>query len=322
MTQTVIRTERLSKDYGNGKGCRDITLTVRAGETFGFLGPNGAGKSTLVKMVIGLIHPDSGTAEVFGHRAGSLQARRHLGYLPELFRYPAWMSGEEVVRLYARLSEMKDSEIKQRVPRVLQEVGLMGRGQDRTKHYSKGMQQRLGLACALVHDPDVLILDEPASALDPIGRHEVRQLLKRWKAQGKTIFLNSHLLEDVEMLCDRVALLNHGTIIKEGTVEDVLEKKGMWHLRVGGLLPEDLDWLREMTERPLRVLPVDDEPENSSKADLPVAILEAELENEEQLAWLNRLVTERGISLFEVRRKASRLDEWFLRSVTGGKEEG
>src|SRR5690606_38945084 len=144
----VLQTNELTKDYGNGRGCRNISLSVRAGEAFGFLGPNGAGKSTFVKMLVGLIHPTAGQAILFGKPAGSVEARRHIGYLPELYRYQEWLSGEEVLWLHAKICGMERDYAKQRIRTVLDEVGIGLRGRDRIKHYSKGMQQRLGFACA------------------------------------------------------------------------------------------------------------------------------------------------------------------------------
>lgn len=206
-------------------------------EAFGFLGPNGAGKSTFVKMLVGLISPTGGHASILGHPLGSMEAKMKIGYLPELYRYQDWLTGEEVVRLHAKLCRIPKSVMDQRIPHLLQEVGIGLRGRDRVKHYSKGMQQRLGLACALVNDPEILFLDEPSSALDPIGRMEVRKILQRLKDRGITIFLNSHLLEDVEVLCDRMALLSNGAVLRHGKVAEMLNKRTSWHFKVGGYTP-------------------------------------------------------------------------------------
>lgn len=316
MSRPVIDAERLTKDYGGGKGCRDITLSVAAGEAFGFLGPNGAGKSTFVKMLAGLIHPTSGSGRLFGEAVGSVEARRKIGYLPELYRYQEWLTGEEVLALHAKLCRMEYGAAKKRVAFLLEEVGLGRRGKDRVKQYSKGMQQRLGLACALVSDPPLLFLDEPSSALDPVGRYEVRCLLQRLKEEGKTVFLNSHLLEDVEMLCDRVALLNNGTILSMGTVSEVLSEKARWHIRAGGFTAVDLSWLIAETALPIRIvqMPV---PAGSDSV-----WLEAELEDDEQIGWLNSLLVEQGTTLYEVKKAKTRLDEWFVQSVAGLNHRG
>ncbi|MCZ8511269.1 ABC transporter ATP-binding protein [Paenibacillus filicis] len=312
----AIHTQGLTKDYGNGRGCRSVTITVKEGEAFGFLGPNGAGKSTFVKMLVGLIRPTGGEGSIFSEGIGTLEAKRLIGYLPELYRYQEWLTGQEVVELHAKLCGIGKLEAKRRIPQLLEEVGIGLRGRDRVKHYSKGMQQRLGLACALVSDPKIVFLDEPSSALDPLGRNDVRQLLRGLKAQGKTLFLNSHLLEDVEVLCDRVALLNNGQVLHSGSVADVLQEKSRWHLRIGGMTPSSLTWLQEMTGLPLRTasLPL---PAGSDQV-----WLEAELEDEEQVGWINMLIIEQGMTLYEVTKAKTRLEEWFVSAVSGLSHRG
>jgi len=315
----AIETFNLTKNYGNGRGCHDVTLRILAGEAFGFLGPNGAGKSTIVKMLIGLTTPTDGKALLFGQPAGSVEARRRIGYLPELFRYPGWLSGEEAMQFHAQLCGMKGTEMKRRINQLLDEVGIGKRGRDRIKGYSKGMQQRLGLACALLTDPDIVFLDEPASALDPVGRYEVRELLQRLRKEGKTIFLNSHLLEDVEQLCDHVALLNNGRILADGRVSDVLRASASrWRFRVGGMTPELLDWLRETMIIPVDIVPWED-------GDTPAwgeHWLEAELAEDEQAGYFNRLLMEQGLALYETQKVKSSLDEWFLQAVSGLEHRG
>lgn len=319
MTETardiVIQTHRLTKQYHGGRGCHDITLTVGSGEAFGFLGPNGAGKSTFVKSLVGLIFPTSGSGAILGAPIGSVEARRQIGYLPELYRYQEWLTGEEVLWLHARICKLDKAYAQRRIESLLMDVGIGKRGHDRVKHYSKGMQQRLGLACALLNDPKLLFLDEPASALDPIGRYEVRSLLKQLRGAGKTIFLNSHLLEDVEMVCDRVALLNNGRILTQGSVQDVLQSRSKWTLRVGGLLPSDVDDLIETTGLPITC------PKPASDAGDPVW-LEVEVTEEEQLGWLNTVIVERGLTLYEVHRMKNRLDEWFMQTLSGLDQRG
>lgn len=309
--EIILDVRDLSKVFDNGKGCRNISLQVKEGEAFGFLGPNGAGKSTFVKMLVGLIRPTEGNGLICGHPIGSLEARREIGYLPELFRYQEWLSGQEVMELHAKLTGMEKSRAKRRIAELMDEVGIGKRAKDRVKHYSKGMQQRLGLACAVLNEPKIVFLDEPASALDPLGRVEVRQLLGRLRNQGTTIFLNSHLLEDVEMLCERVALLNDGTMLAEGSVEDVLQEKASWHIRVGGLTPLDLDWLRETMG--VQIHPISDKPIQSDGS----IWLEVSLSDGEQAGWLNSLLLEQGLTLYESKRVKSRLDEWFIGAVAG-----
>ncbi|WNS45494.1 ABC transporter ATP-binding protein [Paenibacillus sp. MMS20-IR301] len=319
MSIPAIDADSLTKEYLNGRGCRDVSITVGKGEAFGFLGPNGAGKSTFVKILAGLIKPTSGKALLLGHPAGSLEAKNRIGYLPELYRYQEWLTGEEVVRLHARLCRISRSVMNTRIPQLLNEVGIGQRGTDRVKHYSKGMQQRLGLACALVNEPEIIFLDEPSSALDPIGRMEVRSTLERLKDRGITIFLNSHLLEDVEVICDRMALLNNGTVLRQGKVSEILSQRTRWHFKVGGYTPFLLSWLNQHTGLQIR--------ERTGTAiesglDSSIVWLEAELENEEQAGWLNGLIVEQGMTLYEVNRRKERLEEWFMDTVSGLSHRG
>ncbi|MCA0756755.1 ABC transporter ATP-binding protein [Paenibacillus sp. N4] len=314
MSIAAIETLQLSKDYGDGRGCSGVTLKIKHGEAFGFLGPNGAGKSTIVKMLTGLIKPTSGEARIFGHASGTLEARRRLGYLPELFRYPAWLTGEEVLAFHAKLCGLDKPSARKRSRLLLDEVGIGSRGSDRLKGYSKGMQQRLGLACALMGDPDVVLLDEPASALDPVGRHEVRELLQRLRSQGKTIFLNSHLLEDVEQLCDKVALLNNGHVLAEGSVEQVLGSKNEWRLRVGGYTPLASERIEQMFGAAVKVTMLTWMDES--------AWLELELADDEQIGLVNGLLVEMGVILYEVSKVKSRLDDWFMQAVSGLEHRG
>lgn len=222
MTDLVIETEGLTKLYGRKTGCRDVTISVRKGEIFGFLGPNGAGKSTFVKMLAGLLFPTAGQASILGRPIGDAKARSELGYLPENFRYQEWMTGADLLSFHASLYGMEKNLSRRRMDEVLELVRLKGQEKYRIGTYSKGMQQRIGLAGALLHDPGLLILDEPTSALDPIGRKEVRDLLLDLKSCGKTVFLNSHLLGEVEALCDSVAFINSGSILKQGKMDELL----------------------------------------------------------------------------------------------------
>ncbi|CAM4339711.1 ABC-2 type transport system ATP-binding protein [Paenibacillus endophyticus] len=314
MSGFAIETNQLTKDYGDGRGCHGVTLTIREGEAFGFLGPNGAGKSTIVKMLTGLIKPTSGKAQIYGHASGTIEARRRLGYLPELFRYPDWLTGEEVLAFHAKLCELDKGAAKRRIQQLLDEVGIGSRGRDRLKGYSKGMQQRLGLACALLGDPDIVFLDEPASALDPVGRYEVRELLARLRGQGKTIFLNSHLLEDVEQLCDKVALLNNGQVLLEGKVCEVLRQQSIWRLRVNGYTPLAAERIHLMLGTAAAV--------SETEAGDGTVWIELELEDDEQIGLINYLLIELGMTIYEVGKTQSRLDEWFMQAVTGLEHRG
>ena len=216
MPGDAIVARGLAKRYGRIDALHDLTLRVERGECLGFLGPNGAGKSTAVKMLVGLVRPSGGGADVLGKPLGDRATRARLGYLPELFRYPDWLAAREVLAFHARLLRLRDAP--RAIDDVLGEVGLGERANDRVGTYSKGMQQRLGLAVALLGAPEIVFLDEPTSALDPVGRSDVRALIERLRARGTTVFLNSHLLGEVERVCDRVCVVDRGRVVAEGTV--------------------------------------------------------------------------------------------------------
>ena len=234
----LLETDCLTKRYGSFVGCRDISLSLEKGEIFGFLGPNGAGKSTFIKMLVGLIKPSSGSAQIMGKPLGSVPARKKIGFLPENFCYQAWLSGEELLAFHAGLYGLNRTQKAERIPQLLQEVGLRDKAKARVGSYSKGMQQRLGLACALISDPDLVFLDEPSSALDPLGRREIRQIMISLRERGKTVFLNSHLLGEVEMICDRVAIINHGEILRQGSMNDLLNHGTEIEVNVAGMSDE------------------------------------------------------------------------------------
>jgi ABC-2 type transport system ATP-binding protein len=211
----------LAKRFRDVVAVSDLSVRVERGSIFGFLGPNGAGKTTSVKMLLGLVRPSSGSGSVLGAPLGDRAARAGVGYLPELFRFPDWLSGREVLRFHASLAKIGASERTREIERVLDAVGLAPRGDDRIAGYSKGMQQRLGLAVAILGTPDLVFLDEPTSALDPVGRRDVRDLLRALAARGTAVFLNSHLLTEVEQVCDRVAILRAGRVVASGTPAEV-----------------------------------------------------------------------------------------------------
>ncbi len=229
-TAPAIETVSLRKEYGRKIALHGLDLTVHKGEVFGFLGPNGAGKTTTVKILLGLVASTSGTARLFGRPAGDAEARRRVGYLPENFRFHDWMTGASLLDFHARLAGVSPAERRSRIPQVLEMVGLAGRGGDRVRSYSKGMTQRIGLAQAIIHSPDLVLLDEPTSALDPVGRREVRDLIRSLREHGMTVFLNSHLLSEVEMVCDRVAIVDQGRVVRSGRLEELLG--GLPELRV------------------------------------------------------------------------------------------
>lgn len=218
----AVVAEGLSRRFGRTLACADISLVVPEGGIFALLGNNGAGKSTFVKMLVGLIRPSAGRARVLGRPAGAVAARRAIGYLPETFRYPDWATGAEVLRFHAALADMAPLRRRARVADALDRVGLGQAGGALVRTYSKGMQQRLGLACALLGEPPLLFLDEPTSALDPVGRRDVREILQALRAEGRTVFLNSHLLSEVELVSDAAAVIRGGRLAAAGSMADLL----------------------------------------------------------------------------------------------------
>lgn len=220
----LAETNNLTKVYnGTITACNQICLSLEEGQVFGLLGPNGAGKSTLVKMMLGLVRPTSGQALIKGRPANLPSTRRSTGYLPELFRLYEWLTGEELLRFYAGTYGLPARKQKSAIAEALQLVGLLGREKEKIKGYSKGMQQRLALAGAILHHPDLLFLDEPTSALDPIGRRDIRDLLNVLKDEGTTIFLNSHLLSEVEMTCTHLGFIKNGELVASGETAEFLQ---------------------------------------------------------------------------------------------------
>ncbi|MEO5704809.1 MAG: ABC transporter ATP-binding protein [Candidatus Limnocylindrales bacterium] len=235
----AIEVTDLRKRYGQVDALAGLTMTVGRGEVFGFLGPNGAGKTTTVKLLLGLARPTSGTGKVLGAPMGDLATRRKIGYLPELFRYQQWLKAREVLTLHGELIGLPRARRGPAADEALQIVGLADRAGDVVGKFSKGMQQRLGLGAALLGEPALIILDEPTSALDPVGRVDVRGIVRAAADRGAAVFLNSHLLSEVEQVCDRVAIIDHGRVVASGELDDVLglaETK----VRVDGISPSDL----------------------------------------------------------------------------------
>ncbi len=218
----AIETVGLRKAYRGTVVLHDLSLAVAPGEVFGFLGPNGAGKTTTVKILMGLVRPTAGTACIFGLPAGDRDARRRVGYLPENFRFHDWLTGAGLLDFHGRLAGLSAAERRSRIPEVIARVGLAGRGDERIRNYSKGMTQRIGLAQAIFHGPDLVLLDEPTSALDPVGRREVRDLIRSLRDDGITVLLNSHLLSEVELVCDRVAIIDRGRVVRSGRLAELL----------------------------------------------------------------------------------------------------
>lgn len=217
----VILTSNLVKHYGRVEALRGVSLAVERRDIFGLLGQNGAGKTTLIKILLGITQLTDGSARLLDEPAGTTRIRRRVGYLPEDHRFPDYHTGASLLDYYGALLEVPRAERRRRIPEVLELVGIKGRMHYKIRTYSKGMKQRLGLAQAIFHDPEVIFLDEPTDGVDPVGRREIRAIMQQLKDEGKTIFLNSHLLGEVELICDRVAILQRGEVIREGTVAEL-----------------------------------------------------------------------------------------------------
>ena len=231
----AIHAVGLSKRFGDTIAVSSLSMTVKRGEVFGFLGPNGAGKTTVVKLLLGLVRPTGGEALVLGAPLGDREARRRIGYLPELFRFQPLLTAREVLRLHCRLLGLPRAAWEQEGRAALETVDLLQRGEDRVGTFSKGMQQRLGLGVALLGDPALVVLDEPTSALDPVGRHDVREIIGGLRERGCTVFLNTHLLEEAEHVCDRVAVIDQGKALATGSLHELLGHHSSVRLKVAGL---------------------------------------------------------------------------------------
>lgn len=246
----AIETTHLRKEFGRKVAVQDLTLQVPRGEVFGFLGPNGAGKTTAVKMLMGLVHPTSGSARLLGLLPDDLRAKAKVGFLPELFRFHEWLTAEAFLDFHGQLYGMPEARRRKRVPEVLELVGLRGEGKYRVGTFSKGMQQRLGIGQAIINDPDVVLLDEPTSALDPIGRRDVRDLIRFLKSEGRTVFLNSHLLSEIELVCDRVAIIDRGKVIATGQLQELLASGREIEVEASDVGPEAMRALEEFGQSP------------------------------------------------------------------------
>ena len=246
-----IQASGLAKVYRSRFGKRRIAaldgidLRVEPGQVFGLLGPNGAGKTTTVKILLGLTRPTAGSASLFGRSVSDPESRRRVGYLPEGHRFPGYLTARQTLSIFGRMSGMDTASIRRRAPELLERVRLSDWADVRVKKFSKGMTQRLGLAAALVHDPDVLLLDEPTDGVDPVGRREIRDLLQEQAARGKAILLNSHLLSEIERTCDRVAVLRSGKVVAQGRIDELTASKSRYRLVATGVDDALLSAFRE-----------------------------------------------------------------------------
>jgi ABC-2 type transport system ATP-binding protein len=232
----AISVSGVSKQYRSrfGRSVVDaldgLSLEVEPGEIFGLLGPNGAGKTTAVKILLGLTHPTAGEASILGIPVGLPESRRRVGYLPEGHRFPGYLTARATLSIFGRMSGMSAAARRERIPPLLERVRLLAWADVRVKKFSKGMVQRLGLAAALVAEPDVLLLDEPTDGVDPVGRREIRDLLQEEARRGRAILLNSHLLSEIEQTCSRVAILRKGRVVREGRIEDLTRREARYRM--------------------------------------------------------------------------------------------
>ncbi|RPI73001.1 MAG: ABC transporter ATP-binding protein [Ignavibacteriales bacterium] len=235
----AVETKDLTKIYSSAFGKKkiqalvDFNLDVEEGLIFGLLGPNGAGKTTLIKLLLGITFPTAGSAKILEEKISNYKVKKKIGYLPENHKYPPYLKGGEVLQYFGKLTGVTGAELERKTDELLALVKLSQWKKTKVKNYSKGMMQRLGLAQALINDPELIFLDEPTDGVDPIGRKEIRDILLELKSRKKTIFLNSHLLSEVELITDRVGILNKGKLLREGTVRELTEKKEEYKLVIG-----------------------------------------------------------------------------------------
>ena len=302
MTDLVIETRELRKQFGDKTAVEDLSLQVHRGEVFGFLGPNGAGKTTSIKMLLGLVEPTSGSGSVLGAPIGHRATRARIGFLPEHFRFHEWLTGRELLLVHGQFLGMSTRDTKARADALLARVDLLDAAHRPVRTYSKGMMQRVGLAQALLGHPDVVFLDEPTSGLDPLGRLLVRDVIRELREHGTTVFLNSHILGEVEATCDRVTFVREGRTIRDlrlGEIDGSMEVD----LRVGSLTDE----ARSAVARIGRIV----EDGAALSADGPER-LRISISREDLLPELARALVERGIPLYEMRVARKSLETTFL----------
>jgi ABC-2 type transport system ATP-binding protein len=313
MSEGVVETRGLRKRFGAKVAVEDLSLVVKRGEVFGFLGPNGAGKTTSLKMLLGLVEPTSGTARVLGAPLRDRRVRARLGFLPEHFRFHEWLTGRELLHFHGRLYGLERRALATRADELLARVGLLESAHQPIRTYSKGMMQRIGLAQALLNQPDLVFLDEPTSGLDPLGRFLVRDIIRDLRRQGTAVFLNSHLLSEVEATCDRVVFVKAGRTVHELDLSG--EAAGLdVELRLGPLVNGTLEALAsfgtiepvpQVDEASVRSGGVPMEAGGGRRIRLRVA-------EESALPAIARTLVERGVALYEMKTAKKSLEAWFL----------
>jgi len=297
--ELAIQTRALRKVFGQKVAVAGLSLEVRRGEIFGFLGPNGAGKSTSVKMLLGLMRPTAGEGQVLGRPVGDVETRRRVGFLPEHFRFYDWLTAEELLDVHGRLYGMARARLRERIPALLELVGLSAHRRQRLREFSKGMLQRIGLAQALLNDPEVVILDEPTSGLDPGGRRLVRDIIRGERQRGAAVLLNSHLLSEVEITCDRVAFIKHGRVLDSRRLHALAGGEARVRLRAGRLTSDILAGL-EPRAHSVQV--------NGDRVTFTVA-------SGDRLPEIVRYLVARGVDLYELTPERKSLEDLFLEII-------
>ncbi len=296
----AVETRSLRKEFGTNIAVRGLTLQVQRGEVFGFLGPNGAGKTTSIKMLLGLVRPTSGDATLLGRPIQDPAARRRAGFLPEHFRFHDWLSAAEFLTLHGQLYGMDAAPLAKRSAELLDLVGLTEFRDRQLRTYSKGMLQRIGLAQSLLNQPELVFLDEPTSGLDPVGRRLVRDIIRSLREQGTTVFLNSHLLSEVEITCDRVAFIKHGEVLRVSRVSDLMDGVTTVTIRARGF---DAAVLRELSR-----WGEDARAEGSDHILLSVR-------DEAALAEINRYLVGLGVDVYAIVPQRLSLEDLFIQVV-------
>jgi ABC-2 type transport system ATP-binding protein len=295
MTAPVIDARGLRKQFGANVAVADLSLSIGRGEIFGFLGPNGAGKTTSLKMLLALVEPSGGRATVLGAPLGDRRARAKIGFLPEHFRFHDCLTGRELLRFHGRLYGLRGARLEQRIDELMARVDLWDASERPLSQYSKGMLQRVGLAQALLNEPELVFLDEPTSGLDPLGRLLVRDLLRELRARGTTVFLNSHLLGEVEATCDRVAFVKQGRIVHELSLAESSSRLDV-ELRIGESEPAVVQGLPRFGSAPVQVN----------------GVVHLRVESEASLPELVRWLVERGVNVYGLQSRRKSLEQWFV----------
>lgn len=304
MSAAAIQTESLRKEFGAHAAVKGLTLQMEQGEVFGFLGPNGAGKTTSIKMLLGLITPTSGSGSLLGKPIGDRTTLAKVGFLPEHFRFQEWLTAYEFLELHGELLGMQRRDLKLRRDELLERVGLFDFRYKQLRTYSKGMLQRVGLAQALMNRPALVFLDEPTSGLDPVGRRLVRDIIHELRAEGTSVFLNSHILSEIEVTCNRVAFIRQGEVIRVMDVSALDQNLSMVTIRASGLTPEVISGL-ETWGQDIRV-----------DGDL----LTMTINRDEALPEINRYLVEEGVAVYALTPNRISLEEIFIETL--GKDSG